>query len=57
MKTVTQIINRIEELKESYESALEYSPEKNELYFKRQGAVWTLDELLLFIKNDKQVAK
>ena len=57
MKTVAQIINRIEEVKESYESALEYSPEKNELYFKRQGAVWTLDELLQFIKNDKQVAK
>ena len=57
MKTVQQIINRIEELKESYENALEYSPEKNELYFKRQGAVWTLDELLQFIENDKHVAK
>lgn len=57
MKTIHQVISRIEELKESYESALEYSPEKNELYFKRQGAVWTLDELLMFIKDDRQVAK
>lgn len=57
MKTVAQIINRIEEVKESYENALEYSPEKNELYFKRQGAVWTLDELLHFIKDDRCVAK
>ncbi len=57
MKTVPQIISRIEELKESYENALEYSPEKNELYFKRQGAVWTLDELLSFITDSRQVAK
>ena len=57
MKNVHQIIDRINELKESYESALEFSPEKNELYFKRQGAVWTLDELLQFIKDDRQVAK
>ena len=57
MKNVQQIIARIDELKESYESALEFSPEKNELYFKRQGAVWTLDELLQFITDDRQVAK
>ena len=57
MKTIDQVINRINELKESYESALEYSPEKNELYFKRQGAVWTLDELLQFITDDRHVAK
>lgn len=57
MKTVTQIINRIEELKESYENALEFSPEKNELYYKRQGAVWTLDELLQFITDNRHVAK
>ena len=57
MKNVHQIIDRINELKESYESALEFSPEKNELYFKRQGAVWTLDELLQFITDDRQVSK
>ena len=57
MKSVRQVIDRINELKESYESALEFSPEKNELYYKRQGAVWTLDELLQFITDDRQVAK
>ena len=57
MKTVKQIIDRVEELKESYESALKCSAEKDELYFKRQGGVWVLDELLQFIINDKYVAK
>lgn len=57
MKNIQQVINRIEELKESYEYALENSDEENPLYFKRQGAVWTLNELLMFIKDDRIVAK
>ena len=57
MKNVAQIIDRINELKESYEYALSESNEENALYFKRQGAVWTLEELLLFITDDRQKAK
>lgn len=57
MKTVQQIIDRINELKESYNYALNDSKEENALYFKRQGAVWTLEELLLFITDDRQRAK
>ena len=57
MKKVPEIIDRINELRENYTSSLEDSTEQNPLYFKRQGALFALDELLKFINDDRWKAK
>lgn len=57
MKKVPEIIERINELRENYTSSLEDSTEQNPLYFKRQGALFALDELLKFINDDRWKAK
>ncbi len=57
MKKIPEVIDRINELRENYMTSLEESTEQNPLYFKRQGALWALDELLKFINDDKWKAK
>ena len=57
MKKIQEVVDRINELRENYMSSLEDSTEQNPLYFKRQGALWALDELLKFINDDKWKVK
>ena len=57
MKRVQEIIDRIDDLRENYKTSLEESSEQNALYYKRQGALWALDELLKFINDDKWKVK
>ena len=55
MKTVQQIIERIDAQIEAFEQALEFSQEETALKHKREGALAALKELKTYITDAKWV--